>query len=73
MRNRRGYNIGKMFCLNPYSTGRYSMSLNTLREYLRQLEGLNPYSTGRYSMRILKLIDEISREVLILILLEDTL
>jgi len=60
-------------CLNPYSTGRYSMRYGCNRKCYKRCS-LNPYSTGRYSMRISEnevvLISEI---VLILILLEDTL
>ena len=36
--------------LNPYSTGRYSMSGADV-EYTAFEGSLNPYSTGRYSMR----------------------
>ena len=40
-------------CLNPYSTGRYSMRLY-YENLWSILFSLNPYSTGRYSMRELK-------------------
>jgi len=36
--------------LNPYSTGRYSMSAAKINEVLDAAISLNPYSTGRYSM-----------------------
>ena len=36
--------------LNPYSTGRYSMS-NKGEMVNNSNSSLNPYSTGRYSMR----------------------
>ena len=35
--------------LNPYSTGRYSMSVKASSKKLTPM-CLNPYSTGRYSM-----------------------
>jgi len=59
--------------LNPYSTGRYSMSGILSGERLAFYR-LNPYSTGRYSMSDFD--DEgvaLTDGVLILILLEDTL
>jgi len=37
--------------LNPYSTGRYSMSKLLTLEKDGESDSLNPYSTGRYSMR----------------------
>ncbi len=59
-------------CLNPYSTGRYSVRL----AYHSQIEkrvSLNPYSTGRYSVRKYEVVNIEIEGVLILILLEDTL
>ena len=37
--------------LNPYSTGRYSMSIHNTNDCIGFISCLNPYSTGRYSMR----------------------
>ena len=62
----------EFLCLNPYSTGRYSMSYRFKGCVPRQ-KSLNPYSTGRYSMRAIETHLAIALKVLILILLEDTL
>ena len=37
--------------LNPYSTGRYSVSMDYVNNYI-SIDSLNPYSTGRYSVRL---------------------
>ncbi len=59
--------------LNPYSIGRYSMSL-CLDQLIQGTWGLNPYSIGRYSMSQNRHAHSKQvRFVLILILLEDTL
>ncbi len=42
--------VNKIKSLNPYSTGRYSVS-NVMKTLVIVLLGLNPYSTGRYSVR----------------------
>ena len=63
------------FCLNPYSIGRYSMSIDGFMSFSERQRGLNPYSIGRYSMSYGKISSySVSQcQVLILILLEDTL
>ena len=38
-------------CLNPYSTGRYSVSSQSVGANGLTPNCLNPYSTGRYSVR----------------------
>ena len=58
--------------LNPCSNGRYSQS------YVGQddgtfVEGLNPCSNGRYSQSIFVSLFSIVAQVLILVLMEDTL
>ena len=58
--------------LNPYSNGRYSMSVIHNQIYNVNL-GLNPYSNGRYSMGWPGSYIRWNGLVLILILLEDTL
>ena len=58
--------------LNPYSNGRYSMSLIVF-SLMANRTGLNPYSNGRYSMSVLSKPSLSYRKVLILILMEDTL
>ena len=37
--------------LNPYSIGRYSMSMGDFKHMISCDWRLNPYSIGRYSMR----------------------
>ena len=49
-----------LLSLNPYSIGRYSMSVYPGRSSSRDV-GLNPYSIGRYSMRLFKFNDSIYR------------
>ena len=59
--------------LNPYSIGRYSVSKYT-NVKLAELKCLNPYSIGRYSVRTSwPIVQGTEKQVLILILLEDTL
>ena len=59
--------------LNPYSTGRYSVSRLRLASSAKK-RCLNPYSTGRYSVRVKEVVRNLLESgVLILILLEDTL
>ena len=63
-----------MGSLNPYFVGRYSTRL--IKEVMDEhdIKGLNPYFVGRYSTRrIITMIYWQLLEVLILILLEDTL
>ena len=61
-------------CLNPYSNGRYSMRIILTGSRLWRIKSLNPYSNGRYSMSEEMQPERwLEREVLILILMEDTL
>ena len=42
----------KLYCLNPYSIGRYSMSKKLKLWKKKEKKRLNPYSIGRYSMSL---------------------
>ena len=47
-------------CLNPYSTGRYSLILHRLKDSVLADLSLNPYSTGRYSLSDKKHFEDFS-------------
>ena len=58
--------------LNPCFNGRYSQSARIATRFI-VLDGLNPCFNGRYSQSLLKKWLRILTEVLILVLMEDTL
>ena len=61
-------------CLNPYSTGRWSLTTPIWSPELNDFKRLNPYSTGRWSLTTSpQRRSNTSLKVLILILLEDGL
>ena len=61
----------KHACLNPCFNGRYSQSRFSL--WRQQKESLNPCFNGRYSQRLNNIHYLCTENVLILVLMEDTL
>ena len=60
--------------LNPCFNGRYSQSQFTITSPVSKALGLNPCFNGRYSQSVQRIQrDSLQGEVLILVLMEDTL
>ena len=64
--------LKEILSLNPCFNGRYSQSMRSI-PLVGWIIGLNPCFNGRYSQSLLKKWLRILTEVLILVLMEDTL